>query len=317
MALDEKRSRKLTSDVLAIAREVAPGAAVTVSVSSGRSANTRFARNQITSTGDVEETSVSVEIAFGKRHAATTTNQTAPAALRIAVEHAAMLARLAAEDPESMPPLPSQQYLATPSAFDARTDALGAATRAAAADVAVRSARDKSLLVAGFYTHGTIASALANSAGLHAYHLSTHATFSLTARTADGGGSGWAGAFSHRAGDIDAAALAHAAIGKAARSLKPRRLEPGRYTVVLEPSAVAYLCGNLIGAMGARQADEGRSFFAKPGGGTRVGEKIFNDAISVHTNPADASAPSAPFDGQGVPLVPREWIARGAVTGLI
>jgi predicted Zn-dependent protease len=204
-----------------------------------------------------------------------------------------------------------------PSNFDGKTDVLPASVRAAAAEVAVRSAKEKGQVAAGFYTHGTTGSGLANSAGLFAYHLHTHATLSLTARSTDGTGSGWAGAFSHRAADIDAATLAHTAIDKAARSMKPRRLEPGRYTVVLEPSAVAYLCGNLPGAMSARSADEGRSFFAKPGGGTRVGEKIFGDAITIRTNPADAEAPSAPFDGQGLPLGARAWIDKGTVTGLV
>jgi predicted Zn-dependent protease len=317
VALDESKSRKLTEDILAVARQVAPGADVFVSATSGRAANTRFASNQITSSGDVEETSVQIEVAFGKRHAAASTNQTSPSALRAAIEHAAAVARLAAPDPESMPPLPAQKYLAVPKGFDAATDVLPAAARAAAAQSAVRAAKDKGVVVAGYHSHGTVATALANSGGLFAYHLQTQAALSLTARTADGTGSGWAGACSHRAGDIDPGALAATAIEKAVRSVKARRLDPGRYTVVLEPSAVAYLCGTLIGAMNARQADEGRSFFAQAGGGNRVGEKLFGDSTNLRSNPADPDAPSAPFDGQGVPLAARTWIENGTVNGLL
>ena len=55
---------------------------------------------------------------------------------------------------------------------------------------------------------------------------------------------GWAGAVSNHSAEIDPAALARVAIDKAVRSRSPQqRLQPGRYTVVLEPAAVAELLG--------------------------------------------------------------------------
>jgi predicted Zn-dependent protease len=105
-------------------------------------------------------------------------------------------------------------------------------------------------------------------------------------------------------------------VDKAARSRAPRRLDPGRYTVVLEPAAVAELLRFLLFAFDARRADEGRSFFSKAGGGTKLGDKIFPDWITLRSDPADPKNPSAPFDNEGVPLKAVSWIDKGTVAAL-
>ena len=69
------------------------------------------------------------------------------------------------------------------------------------------------------------------------------------------------------------------AIDKAAQSKSPVAIEPGKYTVVLEPAAVADLLAFMMFSCDARQADEGRSFFSKKGGGNRVGEQIVGEKV--------------------------------------
>ncbi len=132
----------------------------------------------------------------------------------------------------------------------------------------------------------------------------------------DGTGSGWGGGTGHRAGDLDAAGLAKIAVDKAKASAKPTKLAPGRYTVVLEPAAVSDLFSWLTGSLGARRADEGRSFFSKPGGGSRVGEKLFPDWVTVKSDPTDPQLTSRPFDGEGVAVAPTSWIDKGTVKAL-
>lgn len=215
-----------------------------------------------------------------------------------------------------MPLLGPQRYLASPSAYDAATDRLHAETRAAAAHTAISAAEGARVTVAGFYEHDVSAHALANSAGLRAYHLSTSARFTNTARTSDGTGSGWAGILSHRAAEIDVGTLVKVAVDKALRSAKPRRLEPGRYTVVLEPAAVAELFGFMRGALDARAVDEGRSFFSLPGGGSRLGEKLFSELVTLRSDPTDRATPAATFDGEGMALKPTTWIEGGRLTAL-
>ncbi len=117
-------------------------------------------------------------------------------------------------------------------------------------------------------------------------------------------------------GGFDASEVGRVASDKCVRSAQPRPLDPGKYTVVLEPTAVAELLGFLVWALDARHAEEGRSFFSKAGGATKLGEKLFPDGITFLSNPTNPETPGAPFDGQGVPLRRVAWVDRGVVGAL-
>jgi predicted Zn-dependent protease len=93
-------------------------------------------------------------------------------------------------------------------------------------------------------------------------------------------------------------------------------IEPGRYTVVLEPTAVGNLVQLIAGALDARAADEGRSFFSKQGGGTKIGMKVLDERITLVSDPADPEAPSPTFGGDGMPLGRRVWIEKGLLKTL-
>src|SRR5262249_50682325 len=81
--------------------------------------------------------------------------------------------------------------------------------------------------------------------------------------------------------------LAETAARKAQMSQNPTTVEPGRYTVVLEPTAVANLLQLMRFALNARTADEGRSFFSKRDGGNRIGEKILDEHVTITSDPWD------------------------------
>ena len=314
--IDPGPSRGLLAKVIALGKRT-PGAEVIASLASARAGNTRFAVNEITSSGDVETRQLSVTIKLGKRSATATTNQLDDRSLADVVARAARMAKLAPENPEAMPPLGRQTYRTVKGARDVATAKLGPAARAKAAEASLRAATAAKVSIAGFYEHATRSLALASSAGLAAYHAWTSAGLTCTARTPDGTGSGWAGGSSHRAADVDAAALANIAVDKGVRSARPTKLAPGRYTVVLEPAAVADLLGFLTGSFDARRADEGRSFFSKPGGGNRVGEKLFPDFVTLRTDPTDPQLVARPFDDEGFPRAPATWIDKGVVEGLV
>ena len=308
----EAKARQLVGRVLA---RVPKGAEATVSLTSSRRGNTRFARSEITSSADIERQTLAVTVQFGKRSATAVTNSLDDASLADVVARAARMAKLAPENPEAMPPLGKQTYVKA-KASDAATTKLTPALRAKAAGTAIAAGDSAKLVIAGFYDHAINHYARATTAGLWAAHEATWASFSCTARTADGTGSGWAETSSNRAADVSAEALAKIAVDKAARSAKPRKLDPGRYTVILEPAAVIDLLGSLLGALGARRADEGRSYFAKPGGGTRVGEKLFPAHITLVSDPSDAATGGSPYDGEGLPLAKTTWIDKGVLKGL-
>jgi predicted Zn-dependent protease len=306
--ISEAKAKQLVARAL----QGVKGAEASVTLRSERAGNTRFARNEITSSADVDRVTLSVTAHIGQRSASATTNQLDDHSIDDVVARAVRMAKLAPENPEAMPPLGKQTYVSTPGSVDAATAALAPGARAKAVGAAIAAGDAAKVQIAGFFEHEHSFVARATSAGLWAVHEATWAAFSCTGRTPDGTGSGWAGVSSNKASDLDAHALAQTASDKAARSANPKRLDPGRYTVVLEPAAVSALLNFLLGQLGARRADEGRSFFAK----RKVGDTLFPETITLRSDPRDAATGGWPFDGEGFPLQPTKWIDKGKLAGL-
>jgi len=309
--LSQPEAQRLVDRVLALARAT-KGASALVAVTGEREGNTRFAVSEITSSGDVERLTISLTVQFGQRSASATTNQLDDRSIDDLVGRVVRMARLAPENPEQMAPLGRQRYLAVKGAVDPATAKLTPDVRAKAVGSAIAAADAAKVSIAGFVRHGQHARTLGTTEGLSAYHAWTSSAFSCTARTADGTGSGWAGLGSHRMADLDAEALAKVAVDKATSSARPHKLEPGRYTVILEPAAVTSLLRFLVSSLGARRADEGRSFFAKKPPGT----KLFPETITLRSDPTDGPLGASPFDDEGFSLAPVHWIDKGSLTAL-
>ena len=291
-----------------------------VNITSRWSGNTRFADASISTSGALVDLSVTVTTTLGRRRASATTNVLDDAGLKRTVDLAIMLTKLAPEDPELMPELGPQTY-ATVGAFIDRTADLDPETRAAAVKRAVDAALGAgksagSIFAAGFLVADAQTSAIATSAGLFAYHRTTGADFSMTARTPDGTGSGWAHGGARDWGAIDTVAIGRVAAQKAVASRNPQAIASGRYTAVLEPQAVNDLIPLLGAALDARNADEGRSPFSKPGGGNRLGEKVTDERVTLYSDPGDRSLLGVPFDQQGLPIRRLVWIEKGVLRNL-
>jgi predicted Zn-dependent protease len=284
---------------------------IQVNIGGGYQANIRFADNRISTAGGTTQANVNVQSSFGPKHAVVSTNDFTEAGLERAVRQSEALAKLAPDDPEAMPLLGPQQFENVDSYFDSTAN-LGPEGRAEAARLAIdpcKAAGD--LTAAGFLITGIGAGAVGNNKGLFAYQSGTSANYTLTVRTKDGTGSGWAGADHPDWSKVDVKAVAQRAIDKAQRSRNPVAIEPGRYTVVLEPQAVGDLVQLLAFALDARSADEGRSAFSKQGGGTKIGEKITDERVTLFSDPADPQLLSNTFDGQGLPARKQVWIENG------
>jgi predicted Zn-dependent protease len=286
-----------------------------VTVSSGSTGNMRFAVNQVSTSGDNFDTTITVRSVFGKRSASSTTNARDDASLKGVVQRAEALAKLAPEDPEALPELGPQTYQPAPGWSDA-TAAMTAAQRAAAINAITAVSKEANLVSTGFLEINADVFAVANSKGLFAYRRSTSTALTTTVRTPDGTGSGWAGANANDIQKIDAAALGRRAVDKARRSTPAVAIEPGRYTVVLEPTAAANLVQLIFGSLSARGADEGRSFFSKPGGGNKIGMKVVDERVTLISDPMDPDTPGAPFSGDGLPATRNVWIEKGVVKTL-
>ena len=288
---------------------------VAVRVRSSSTANLRFANNAPTTSGEVERVDLSVTATRDRSSATVSGTARDPAGVAELVRRAEALAALAPADPEHMPPLGPQTYL-RPVAEDPAVIKVGPEARVDAVARVLKVAREGKLEASGMYVHGHQSLALGTSAGLFAYHAETEVTLTATCRTPDGSGSGWGGAMSHRLADIDAVAVARRAADKAemSRGGGPA-LAPGAYTVVLEAQAVADLLDFLRGSLGARTADEGRSFFSRAGGNA-IGESLFAAQIKLRSDPMDPGNPSTPFADDGLPLQPTVWIDQGKLLTL-
>jgi predicted Zn-dependent protease len=251
--LSESEARDLTRRVLALS-----GAdQCRVNLSSNLDGNTRFAQNQMSTTGDVTNATLTVTSAFGARVASSTTNRFDEDSLREVVETSERLARLAPEDPEYLGEMGSQRYPEVSSFYDSTAD-LEPAERARAIASVTDQAVDRDLVSTGFLVHRAGASVVATSEGLFVYRTDSRVNFTTTVRTPDGTGSGWAGTSTNDWADLDTGPLGEVAVRKAEMSRDPRDVEPGRWTVVMEPTAVGNMVGLMMNQLGARAAHEGR-----------------------------------------------------------
>ena len=290
--------------------------AISVNVTSSLTNNIRFAANQVSTAGSVADANVAVTSAYGPKKATVVTNDLSDAALLKTVKESERLAKLAPDDPESMPDLGPQNIKTVSADFDS-TEKIDAADLAQAALTALEPARKAGdLTAAGYLVVNTSTNALGNKEKLFAYHRSTNANYTLTVRTTDGTGSGWAGAEHPDWKKLDVNTVSARAIDKARLSRNPVAIEPGRYTVILEPQAV----GDLVQLMGfyadARSSDEGRSPFTKQGGGNKLGEKIVDPRITITADPFDPMVLSQPWDGDGLPLGRQVFIDKGVLKEL-
>jgi predicted Zn-dependent protease len=277
--------------------------------------NIRYARNEVSTSGAEENTSMSVESRFGKRSGVATINEFDDKSLEKVIRRSEETARLAPESPEYIALLGPQNYILSKEHFDA-TAKIDPAYRAEAAAKSIKAAADKNLAAAGFLEHSNNFTAKMNNKGLFAYHPSSSINFSVTMRTDDGTGSGYVTQDFSDASKLDTGKASQIAADKAANSRNAQALEPGKYTVILEPAASIDLLRNMFGNMDQRNAEEGRSFLSKPGGKTKVGEKLVDERITVYSDPTHPDVPSSPFSGDGRPQQKVTWIDKGVVKNL-
>jgi predicted Zn-dependent protease len=280
-----------------------------VMVNGSRKGNVRFARNAVSTAGLADDTSISVQVAFGNRQGTATINEYDDKSLEKAVRRAEDLARLAPENPEFMPAVAKQPYKASET-FAKRTADIDPEYRAQVAAYSIEACRKNHLVAAGFFTDSTAFQAVANSNGVFGHQEVTSLDYTCTVRTEDGRGSGWVKRSATDAGKFDAREAADVAIEKALRSVDAKALEPGRYTVILEPAATSDLLSYMFGGFDARQADEGRSFLSKKGGANRLGDKLFDEQVNIWSDPWNPDVAVTPWDDRSMLARERQDIIK-------
>lgn len=273
----------------------------------------RFADNAITQNEDRDDTTLALSVAFGRCHGGASTNDLSPESVRGLVQRAEAIARVTPPDPEYMPPLgaaESRKHLETDT-YCADTAAVDPMTKARRFREASDRVRDAGLRLSGACRHTTEELACANSAGLRARRRSTLAQLRASV-LADDGGSGWAEAVSNRDADIDFGATTGKALDIARSSRNPAPIEPGRYTAIISPAALAELLMFLYwGAFDAKATDEGRTCLR----GKR-GMRVCGENITIRSDPADPRCPAAAFHADGLAAPAVAWIRDGVLETL-
>jgi len=287
-----------------------------VRLNGGERTNLRFARGSATTNGNQSHLRVTVQSQFGLRAGAASVSGLEAEALEAAVARSEQIARSAPENRELLPPAGPQTY-PSGAGYDAPTAAVRAERLAAVSKPVIDEAASRAIDVAGYCMVRWGFDAMATSAGLFGHDAQTGADFTVTARNKSGTWSGWAGRSQTRFDLLDTERLGRRAIDKAAYTAPAVRLEPGKYTVILEPSAVSDLVTWMMWRMNARDADEGRSVFSRRGGGNRLGEKLFEDDVTIFTDPGDPVAPERAFGDEGLPQRRTVWVQDGVLRNLI
>nr|WP_321413424.1 TldD/PmbA family protein [uncultured Allomuricauda sp.] len=286
-----------------------------INLSGSNSGNIRYARNTVSTAGYRSTQTLAVQSSFGKKVGTATIDEFDDASLEKVVRRAEELAQLSPENPEFMPPLEPQEYDESITYKEATAN-VTPEYRAEVANSSIVPAAAKDVTAAGFLDDSAGFSAMINSNGLFAYNQSTNVDFTVTMRTNDGTGSGWVTRDYNDINKFDAKEASKVAIDKAVMSREARAIEPGKYTVILEPAASIGLLQNMFRSLDARSADEGRSFMSAKDGGTKIGQKIVDERVNIWSDPLNPDVPTSTWNGEGMPLKKTSWIENGVVKNL-
>ncbi|GMN07009.1 TldD/PmbA family protein [Croceitalea sp. MTPC5] len=286
-----------------------------INLSGSESGNIRYARNSVSTSGHRSNQTLVVQSSYGKKSGTATIDEFDDASLKKVVERAQELAKLSPENPEFMEPLGPQVYDEAINYVD-ETAKVTPEYRTSVANDSIQPALANDVTAAGFLDDSYGFSAMMNSKGLFAYNKSSNVDFTVTMRSNDGTGSGWVSRDYNDIRKFNAAEASKIAIDKAVLSKEAKAIEPGKYTVILEPAAGENLISNLGFSINARTADEGRSFMSKEGGGTKIGEKIVDERVNLWSDPLNSEVPTGTWNGSGQALKKTNWIENGVVKNL-
>jgi PmbA protein len=270
---------------------------------------TRFANNTIHQNVAEQTLNVSVRTVFDGRTARASTNKTDDESLRRAVAASATLARSQPKNPDLLP-MPGPQTYPKVNRYFPETAGATPQDRAAAVARVTELAEQNKQTAAGIFSTGAAVMAMANSKGLFANYRQSRSEFSITILEQDS--SGWAKASAPDRGQIDTEQLAQRASEKAAASRHPKEVEPGRWTVILEPAAVLDLVGFLFYDFAGTAVLDQRSCLTN-----RIGKQVMGENVSIHDDVTHKLQSGPPFDGEGMPRQTVLLVERGVPRHLV
>jgi len=311
LLLDDNEAKRLLEKI----SKVSSAESITLNLTGRNTYNLRFAVNSITTNGFADSLSLNITSNFGRKKGSISVNKFDDESIKAAVLRSEEIANLSPDSIEFMPPLGEQQYLPANN-YNSDTESLNSEKRAVYLSNVIEKAIKNDVISAGYFEDETAFTSVYTSNGLYAYNKRSMAGFSATVRTKDGTGSGRFDKSYVNINKLEYDKLSDWVIERSLLSINPAELKPGKYTVILEPSAAADMAGLCINFMNSRQADEGRSYFSKRGGGNLIGEEMVNKNVLLYSDPSDPGAPAVPFNSEGLPRNKIIWFKNGKLINL-
>ena len=301
------------------------------------STNLRWAGNTLTTNGEMRGRSFTVvamvDGAEGTASGALTRSNVSADEIETVVRAAESAARAAAPAEDARPlvteydPDPSwgadfdaEPAVTTSSVFAAFAPALGGA---------LERARSEGRELFGFAEHDLATTYLGTSAGVRLRHDQPSGKAEITGKSHARSRSTYVGQATRDFADVDVAAMEAEVVRRLGWAARPVELKPGRYDTVLPPTAVADLMIYLYWSSSAREAFDGRTVFSRPGGGTRVGDRLSRLPLQLRSNPGEPGLETAPFVvagssgaaasvfDNGLPAGSTHWIKDGVLSALL
>src|SRR5215831_15226012 len=312
-----EQAKAITDKVLNMAK----ADAVEVNLTGGERSGTRWANSTITTNLVQYDRQVTATLRVGHKQGSANTRDFSDAGIQKMLDEALDTAQKATDNPNLPALLGQQEYIAVDGALPSVID-YGPAERARMVKDSIDLAEKMGVLGAGFIPKNDVATCNANSKGLFAYYRSADTGFSLTCRTPDGTGSGWAGTTGIKdIANMDAKALTAVASNKALKSRKAKAIEPGRYTAILEPRANARFLSLLLGIFnpnGGGFGGVGGGLFAGGPGGPqafmatkKVGDKLFSERFSLKSDIGNQILRQTTIGPNNIAAKPVTWVEKG------
>ena len=314
--------KTLTEKVLSMAK----ADAVEVAFEGGERSATRWANSSITVNLVQYDQQLTLTVRHGQKQGAASTREFDDESLKAMVDEAQETAQKARDNPNLAPLVKGPQDYVPVDAVAQQTADFGPGERAAWVKQSVDICEKKGVLGAGYVPKAYQTTCLANSEGLFAYYQYAEAGFILTCRMPTGSGSGWSGITGAKdLSQIDVAALTEIAANKALKSQKPRAIEPGRYTTIIEPRPAARLLSTMMGAFNAGGGGGfggGFNFggigrpFVSADGTPKIGQKLFSESFTLKSDVGNPVLRQTPIMNDGAAAMPVTWVEKGVLKNI-
>lgn len=314
--LTEAESKALFERIVSM---TSGGGETTVSIESQWSGSVRWARNRAHIASDVGDLDIRITRNIRGASGEFNTTRSDDEGLQQAVREAETMLSTKGEWPEQIEqPFVMHAHL-TPTLWSDDTYDLGAERRIELAQEMIAGAEAANLVSAGLLRVAARGTAVFGTRGLARYYPETMVECSTTVRDAKGTASGWAGINHYDLARVDPGGIASRALEKCLESRDPVAVEPGRYTAILEPQAVADLFAPIMDQPISRVYSERP---AGPFGGERPGtnkitERVLDRRLVLRADPMEPDGGFLPFDrDRGDPYQPVNWIDEGILREL-